>query len=145
MPTGTRRLFLGSVSGAAGVPALAGRERRAASLPKGRLSPLDGIPRRNLKITGVRMINLACRLKPEEEWADGGMNVIIWKTESVIVEVTTDAGLKGIGGCSRYNGPAAMKEYLEKVIKPAIVGKNPFDVEHLSGGIAHRAARGAWA
>jgi L-alanine-DL-glutamate epimerase-like enolase superfamily enzyme len=106
---------------------------------------LDGVARRNLKITGVRMISLAYRLKPEEEWADGGTNVIIWKTESVIVEVTTDAGLKGIGGCSRYNGPAAMKEYLEKVIKPAIVGKNPFDVEHLSGGIANRAARGAWA
>ena len=91
------------------------------------------------------MLSLGYRLKPNEEWADGAANGIIWKTESVIVEVSTDAGLKGIGGCSRYNGPAAMKEYLEKVVKPAIVGQNPFDVEFLSGGIAGPRARGVWA
>ena len=82
------------------------------------MSPLEGVTRQNMKITDVRMISLAYRLKPEEEWADGANNSIIWKTESAIVEVSTDAGLKGIGVCSRYNGPAAMKEYLEKVIRP---------------------------
>ena len=61
------------------------------------------------------------------------------------MEISTDAGIKGIGGCSRYNGPAAMKEYLEKVIKPALLGKNPFDVECLSGGITGRGPAGAWA
>lgn len=141
----TRRLFIGSISGAAGVSALAGQQRSGASLPKGRISPLDGVTRQNIKITDVKVTNLGYRLKPEEEWPDGDANSIIYKTESVIVEVATDAGLKGIGGCSRYNGPEQMKQYLDTVIKPIIIGKNPFDVEYLSGGISSRAARGVWA
>jgi L-alanine-DL-glutamate epimerase-like enolase superfamily enzyme len=141
----TRRLFTGLLSGVAGVSALAGQQRKATALPTGGNSPLDGITRENIKITDIGMLSLGYRLKPNEEWPDGAANGIIWKTESVIVEVSTDAGLKGIGGCSRYNIPAAMKEYLEKVVKPAIVGKNPFDVEALSGGIAGPRARGVWA
>ena len=145
MSLSSRRLFMKSLSGVAGASALAGQQRGGATLPKGRISPLDGVTRQNIKITDVKVINLAYRLKPEEEWPDGAANGIIWKTESVIVEVSTDVGLKGIGGCSRYNGPAAMKEYLEKIIKPIILGKNPFDVEYLAGGISARGARGVWA
>jgi L-alanine-DL-glutamate epimerase-like enolase superfamily enzyme len=133
-----------SLSGVAGASALAAQQRGGAALPKGRLSPLDGVTRQNIKITDLRLINLGYRLKPEEEWPDGGNNTIIWKTETVIVEVSTDVGLKGIGACSRYNGPAAMKQYLEKVVKPALLGKNPFDVEFLAGGISSRGARGVW-
>ena len=134
-----------SLSGVAGATALTAQQRGGSSLPKGRLSPLDGVIRQNIKITDLNLINLAYRLKPEEEWPDGGDNMIIWKTDSVIVEGSTDAGLKGIGACSRYNGPAAMKAYLEQVVKPALLGKNPFDVEALSGGIAGHGARGVWA
>ncbi|HUB33842.1 MAG TPA: mandelate racemase/muconate lactonizing enzyme family protein [Bryobacteraceae bacterium] len=144
MPSATRRSFLSgaAVSGAAALHAAqAGRP----ALPRTRISPLDGVQRQNIKITGVRLISLAYRLKPDEEWADGGNNMIIYKTESVIAEVSTDAGLKGIGACSRYNGPAAMKEYLEKVVQPLLLGKNPFDVEALSGGIAGHGPRGVWA
>lgn len=141
----TRRLFMKSLPGIAGAAGLTAKARGGSSLPKGRLSPLDGVTRQNIKIRDLKLISLAYRLKPEEEWADGATNMIIWKTESVIVEVSTDAGLKGIGACSRYNGPAAMKEYLEKVVKPVLVGKNPFDVESLSGGISERGARGVWA
>ena len=141
----TRRLFMKSLPGIAGAAGLTAKARGGSSLPKGRLSPLDGVTRQNIKIRDLKLISLAYRLKPEEEWADGATNMIIWKTESVIVEVSTDAGLKGIGACSRYNGPAAMKEYLEKVVKPVLVGKNPFDVESLSGGISGRGARGVWA
>jgi L-alanine-DL-glutamate epimerase-like enolase superfamily enzyme len=138
-------LFLQSLPGVAGVSALSGQQRGGSALPKGRISPLDGVTRQNIKITDLKLINLAYRLKPEEEWPDGAANGIIWKTESVIVEVSTDAGLKGIGACSRYNGPAAMKEYLEKVIRPVLIGKNPFDVEYLAGGISSRGVRGVWA
>ena len=56
------------------------------------MSPLDGVTRQNIKITDVKMIGLAYRLKPEEQWPDSGNNNIIWKTESVIVEVSTDTG-----------------------------------------------------
>jgi len=145
MLTYTRRLFMQSLSGMAGASALAGQQRGGSSLPKGRISPLDGVTRQNIKITDVRVTDLGYRLKPEEEWPDGDQNVIIWKTESVIVEVSTDAGLRGIGGCSRYNGPEEMKRYVDNVIKPIVIGKNPFDVEYLAGGISGRRARGAWA
>jgi len=137
----SRRTFL---STAAALPAAA-QPRKPAALPGNRLSPLDGIPRQNIKISNLRLISLGYRLKPEEEWPDGDNNNIIWKTESVIVEISTDAGIKGIGGCSRYNGPEAMNQYLETVVRPILLGKNPFDVESLSGGIAHRGARGVWA
>jgi L-alanine-DL-glutamate epimerase-like enolase superfamily enzyme len=145
MRASTRRIFMQSMTGVAGAAALTAQQRGGSPLPKGRISPLDGVARQNIKIKDLTVISLAYRLKPEEEWADGTTNGIIWKTESVIVEVSTDAGLKGIGACSRYNGPAAMKEYLEKVVKPALIGKNPFDVEVLAGGISMRGPRGVWA
>jgi L-alanine-DL-glutamate epimerase-like enolase superfamily enzyme len=63
----------------------------------------------------------------------------------VIVELITDVGLKGIGGASRYNGPAEMKEYAEAVVKPAILGKNPFDVDYLAAGLCGPRVRGLWA
>lgn len=125
----------------AGAAALAG----AKPLPKNRNFPLDNITREKLKITDIKVINLGYRLKPEEQWADADFNMIIWKTESVIVQVSTDAGITGIGGCTRYNGPEQMKQYAENVIKPILVGKNPFDVESLCGGICGHGARGAWA
>ena len=152
MSTSTRRLFLGSLSGVAGAAALAGAQagrsparKSRASLPKNRISPLDGIAREKIRITDIKVTNLAYRLRPEEEWPDSDSNVIIWKTESVIVRISTDAGITGIGGCSRYNGPEEMRQYVEGVIKPILVGKNPFDVEFLSGGISGSRARGAWA
>jgi hypothetical protein len=101
---------------------------------------MDGVRREKIKITGVKIISLAYRLKP-----DADSNVIIYKTESVIAELTPDVGLKGIGGASRYNGPAEMKEYAEVVVKPAILGKNPFDVEYLAAGLCGPRGRGVWA
>ncbi len=91
------------------------------------------------------MTLLSYRLKPEELWTDGDDNGIIWQTSSVITEGFTDAGIVGIGGSSRYNGPEEMKAYTEKIIKPLLIGKNPFDVEILTGGIIGGGARGAWA
>ncbi len=119
--------------------------RVGAEIPKGRISPMDGIRREKIRITGIKVLSLGYRLKPEEEWPDADNNVIIYKTESVIVELTTDVGLKGIGGASRYNGPAEMKEYAEAAVKPAILGKNPFDVEYLAGGLCGPRALGLWA
>ncbi len=146
MKTASRRCFLGgAISSLAGAAALSGGQAGRLVLSKDRISPLDGVKREKIKITDVKVMSLGYRLKPEEEWPDGDNNSIIWKTESVIVQVFTDAGLKGIGGCSRYNVPAEMKEYLDNVIKPIVIGKNPFDVEYLAGGISGHRARGVWA
>lgn len=143
--TSSRRTFLSSAAGAVGASALDAQQRVGAGLPQGRISPMDGVRREKIKITGIKILSLGYRLKPEEEWPDADNNVIIYKTESVIVELTTDVGLKGIGGASRYNGPAEMKEYAEAVVKPAILGKNPFDVEYLAAGLCGPRARGLWA
>jgi len=105
----------------------------------------QGIDREDIKITDIKVTLLSYKLKPEEQWTDGDSNVIIWKTTSIIVEVFTDAGIVGIGGASRYRGPERMKKYIEEVIKPILIGKNPFDVEYLSGGICGQGGRGVWA
>jgi len=107
--------------------------------------PLSGIKRENIKITDIKVMLLSYPLKPDELWTDGDENYIIWQTSSVIIKVFTDAGITGIGGASRYNGPEEMRDYTGKVIKPLLLGKNPFDVEILTGGIAGSGARGAWA
>jgi L-alanine-DL-glutamate epimerase-like enolase superfamily enzyme len=146
MNTASRRSFLAgaAISGLAGAAALPAAQAGRSALPNDRISPLDGVKREKIKITDIKVMNLGYRLKPEEEWPDADNNVIIWKTESVVVQVFTDSGLKGLGGCSRYNVPAEMKEYLDNVVKPIIIGKNPFDVEYLAGGISASRARGVW-
>jgi L-alanine-DL-glutamate epimerase-like enolase superfamily enzyme len=70
--------------------------------------------------------------------------VIAWKTEAAIVRVSTDAGITGLGSCNQFKGPRQMKEYIEAVIAPILSGKNPYDVEDLSGGISGPGGRGAW-
>lgn len=109
------------------------------------LHPLAGVRRENIKITDLKVTPLSYRLKPEEEWPDGDQHFIIGQTTEVIVKVYTDAGIVGIGGASRYNGPERMMRYAEEVIKPHLIGKNPFDVEHLSGGMCGHGALGVWA
>jgi L-alanine-DL-glutamate epimerase-like enolase superfamily enzyme len=140
-----RRQFLGLASGLVGTAMFSAQQSYGTSLPANRVSPLDGIPREKIRITDIKLINLAYKLKPEEQWPDGDENGIIVKTESVIVQVSTDAGLTGIGGCSRYRGPQEMKQYVQNVIKPILLGKNPFDVESLAGGIAGYGGSTAWA
>jgi L-alanine-DL-glutamate epimerase-like enolase superfamily enzyme len=147
----SRRKFLASaaaVAGSAAVPDLTfgiTKGEKMSGRSDMRMHPLNDIRRENIKITDIKVTLLSYLLKPEEQWTDGDDNVIIWQTSSVITEVFTDAGITGIGGSSRYNGPAEMKTYTEKVIRPLLLGKNPFDVEILSGGIAGGGARAAWA
>jgi L-alanine-DL-glutamate epimerase-like enolase superfamily enzyme len=38
-----------------------------------------------------------------------------------------------------------MKQYVQHVIKPILMGKNPFDVESLAGGIAGYRGSAVWA
>jgi L-alanine-DL-glutamate epimerase-like enolase superfamily enzyme len=151
MAKSTRRKFLKSAAAVAGTSALAGltscvsRQENRSGVTDNLIHPLIDIKRENIKITDIRVTLLSYQLKPEELWTDGDNNGIIWQTTSVIMEVFTDVGIVGIGGASRYRGPEEMKNYTEKVIKPLLIGKNPFDVEILTGGIAGEGARGAWA
>lgn len=110
-----------------------------------RLHPLDGIAREDIRITDLKVTLLSYLLKPEEQWADGDEHMVIWQTTTVLAQVYTDAGIVGFGGGSRYNGPEAMKRYAEAIVRPALLGKNPFDVEHLAACKCERGPRGIWA
>ncbi len=144
----SRRCLLGSAALAAGSAiGLSGGAFRARGAAKRdiRNHPLDGLKRENIKITGLKLMHLSYRLKPDEEWPDGDNQIIYWKTESAIVTVSTDAGITGLGSCNQFKGPQQMKEYAEAVISPILKGRNPYDVEELSGGISGPGGRGAWA
>ena len=119
-----------------------GPEPRSGERP--RLHPLDGVEREDIRITGLKVTPLSYRLRREEQWPDGDEHFVIWQTTEVIVQVFTDVGLIGLGGASRYSGPECMMRYAEEVIEPYLIGKNPFDVEHLTGGRSGHGALGIW-
>ena len=95
-----------------------------------RVHPLDGVGRENIKITDLKVTLMSYRLPEDKQWLTG--RYIVWKTDSVLLEVFTDQGIVGIGEPSPYGGPEVIKEHIETRCKPALIGKNPFDVEHLT-------------
>ena len=109
-----------------------------------RLHPLDSVEREDIRITDLKVGLYSYRLTPEEQWADGDGHMVIWKTTTVVVEIETDAGIVGIGAASRYRGPEQMKAYAEGVIRPILLGKNPFDVERLAAGMVAHGATAIW-
>jgi L-alanine-DL-glutamate epimerase-like enolase superfamily enzyme len=105
--------------------------------------PLDGVRRENLKITDVKVTLMSHELK-DKSWITGTQ--LIWKSDSVLVEVYTDKGITGIGESSPYGGPEFLKKTIEESIKPAVLGQNPFDVQHLATAWAGpRPQYAAWA
>lgn len=117
-----RRAFLGAAAAAAAV--------HAQSKAGPRSLPLERVSREKIKITDIKVTLLSCRLPPEKQWMTS--TIIVWKTDAVLVEVFTDKGVVGIGESSPYGGPEEMKKFIEESIRPVLVGKNPFDVEHLT-------------
>jgi len=131
----SRRSFLGA---AAAAPALAATGFRK------RAHPLEGIARENLKITDIKVTIMSYELPQDRQWIVG--RAVTWKTDAVLVEVFTDKGIVGIGESSPYAGPPQVKKAIEELIKPVLVGKNPFDVEHLTPAwTAVRSGAAAWA
>lgn len=126
----SRRAFLASTSGAPLLAAI-------------RHHPLEGVRRENLKITGVHVTLLSHELK-EKSWMTASQ--WIWKSDAVLVQVFTDKGITGMGESSPYAGPEFLKKTIEESIQPALIGRNPFDLEHLTGGWAgQRPNYAAWA
>lgn len=121
--------------------------KKESGSPNIRNHPLDGVTRENIKITGLKVTLLSCELPPEEQWYLDWIpeRYKCWKTDSILVEVSTDQGIKGIGGATQYGGPDVVKKYLEEIIKPAITGKNPFDIEYLTSGVKRRGPMVGWA
>jgi len=122
-------------------------KRTRENNPLYRNHPLDGLIKEKIKITDVKVTLLSFELPPEEQWYLDWIpeRYKCWKTDSILVEVFTDVGIKGIGGATQYGGPANVKEYIEKVIRPAIIGKNPFDIAFLTSGVLKRGPMVGWA
>ena len=145
METTSRRSFISSVGAAAGAAAI-GTGCTQPGAPAGpRIHPLEGAGREELKITDVTVTLLSFELPEDHQWMSS--RYVTWKTDSVLLQIFTDQGIVGIGEPSPYGGPEAIKEYVETSIKPAILGKNPFDVEQLTDVWAgsNRAQWVAWA
>lgn len=145
MATTSRRSFISSVGAAAGAAAI-GTGCASSGAPAGaRIHPLEGVGREELKITDVTVTLLSFELPENKQWMSS--RYVTWKTDSVLLQIFTDQGIVGIGEPSPYGGPEAIKEYVETSIKPAILGKNPFDVEQLTDVWAgsNRAQWVAWA
>jgi L-alanine-DL-glutamate epimerase-like enolase superfamily enzyme len=122
----SRRHFFGSAATAAVLPAASGA---SAGTFRERNHPLDGIKPENLKITDVKVTLMSYELK-DKAWITATQ--LIWKSDAVLVEIFTDKGIVGIGESSPYGGPEFLKKTIEESIRPTLIGKNPFDVEHLA-------------
>ncbi len=142
-----RRKFLQSTALAGtGAAALSGctADSSSSTLQIPRFHPLDGVARQNIKITDVKVIPLSYVDPNKDIWRTS--SYIVWKTDGAITQIFTDAGIVGIGEGTPYEGPDYIKEYTETVIKPLLVGRNPFDVElYTNRGDTTRRDRAPWA
>lgn len=109
--------------------------------------PLEGIQREEIRITDVKVTLLSAEVPPEEQWYLDWIpeRYKCWKTDSILVEVFTDAGIKGIGGSTQYGVSHKVRDYILSYVAPIIIGQNPFDVEYLTCGVVRRNPDVAWA
>ena len=118
----------------------------SSSLSGNRLHPFEGLQRHDLKVTDLKVTLLSFEYPPEEQLPV--VKGIWWKSDSIIVEIFTDQGIVGLGGASRYSGAGCcleVKTYLEEVVKPNLVGRNPFDLDTFAWGGKTGVGRSAWA
>ena len=81
-----------------------------------------------MKITAVRAVALAIPMRPMQpasSWA-------AWSAKRVVVRVTTDEGIEGVGETFAYGSPPAVTAAMDDAIGPLLVGRDPTHVEALS-------------
>ena len=147
----SRRLFIGSTAAAAlSLTACRGRSGNALpeeNQPNTRIHPLDGIRKENIKITDVKVTLLSYETPREKQWIPSWIppDYLWWKTDTILVEVFTDQGIRGIGSSSRYGGGIEeTKKHIDSVIKPAVLDKNPWDMEFFAYKGENMLRRAAW-
>jgi L-alanine-DL-glutamate epimerase-like enolase superfamily enzyme len=121
----SRRSFLTKTVAAAGFAAI-GKQSMGMIAPENRHHPLDGIDSEKITITDVTVTPLSYVDNTRNLWRH--LSYIVWKTDAVLCRIYTNQGIIGIGEANPYAGPDRIKEYTEEVLKPMLVGKNPFDV-----------------
>ena len=64
----------------------------------------------------------------------------------LVTEIFTDQGIIGIGGPFNYGGEVEIKKITEELIRPMLVGMNPFDIEYIAAGNSPQGLGGpSWA
>jgi L-alanine-DL-glutamate epimerase-like enolase superfamily enzyme len=79
-----------------------------------------------MRITGVRPTPVAVPFREDERWAYGGRRGLV----SVLLEVTTDQGLVGLGEAPAYPSTDIVLSVLRS-IEPLVLGEDPFAIERL--------------
>ena len=79
-----------------------------------------------MRITGLRPTPLAVPFREDELWAYGGRRGLV----SVLLEVTTDEGVTGLGEAPAYPSTDIVLSVL-RTIEPLVVGEDPFAIERL--------------
>lgn len=100
------------------------------NLPADRLHPLDRVGRENLKVTDVKVTIMSFELPRHKRWWTARQTIC--KSDAVLVEVFTDKGIVAIGESTPEGVPPQIKEYVDSMVRPGLIGKNPFAVEHLT-------------
>ena len=79
-----------------------------------------------MRITGIRATPVAVPFREDELWAFGGRRGLV----SMVLEVTTDEGLTGIGEAAAYPSAEIVLAVIRSV-EPLVVGEDPFAIERI--------------
>jgi len=123
-----RRRFTGSLSSVAGASALAAQQPGGRLTPEGRMSPLDGVTRAKHQNHGRQARSVL--LPPQTGRAVARLGQQNNHLENRIGDRGSIYRCRNQGHrlMQRYSGAGGDEGYVEKVIKPSLIGKDPFDV-----------------
>jgi L-alanine-DL-glutamate epimerase-like enolase superfamily enzyme len=80
-----------------------------------------------MRITGVRATPVAVPFREDELWAFGGRRGMV----SILLEVTTDEGVTGIGEAAAYPSADIVLAVL-RTVEPLVSGEDPFAIERIT-------------
>ena len=88
-----------------------------------------------MKITDVQCLLLSCKILEEQRWTCCGGDIEkratwAWKRDAVLIKITTDEGITGIGEAMPIE-PLAIASTINN-LKPLLLKKDPFKVNKLS-------------
>jgi L-alanine-DL-glutamate epimerase-like enolase superfamily enzyme len=79
-----------------------------------------------MRITGLRATPVAVPFREDELWAFGGRRGMV----SILLEVTTDEGVTGIGEAAAYPSADIVLAVL-RTVEPLVSGEDPFAIERI--------------